>query len=208
MISVIIPVHNEQEHMPLVLERLHALADQELLHEILVVQPPGEAYDIPTATAPARCRAAQMNYGAGLAKGEILLFLHADTILPPDALSCITHARTGAFSLRFDSPRLPFSIIGLLTSLRSRVLRLPYGDQALFMPAETFRHLGGYPDVPVLEDVLLAKKLRPRVLPRHVVTSCRRYELAGLFRTVLRHRLIMLGHGFGISPERLAGWRR
>ncbi len=208
MISIIIPVYNEQEAAPRILERLRHLAENHLLCETLVVQGPGEDYPIPTLTAPNRGRAAQMNYGASLARGEILLFLHADTLLPVQALPLVARARTGAFSLRFDSPRVFFKLLALGTSLRSRLLRLPYGDQALFMPKALFQRMGGYPDVPLLEDVLLAEKIRPRVLPQHVVTSCRRYARHGAGKTVLRHRLIMLGHALGFSPERLAEWFR
>ena len=149
-----------------------------------------------------------MNHGAGAAQGEILLFLHADTILPANALTLVAKAQTGAFSLRFDSPRLIFKLMGLLTTLRSELLRLPYGDQAIFIPRDIFQKVGGYPDVPILEDVLLAQKIRPRVLPQYVVTSCRRYEQKGVLQTILRHRLIMLGHSLGLTPERLAGGKR
>lgn len=203
MISVIIPVHNEHERIGPALEQLNALKEQQLLHEVLVVRHPGESYHIPTLLSPKQSRAAQMNHGAMQAGGEILLFLHADTILPEDALPLIAKARTGAFSLRFASSRLVFKIIGKLTSLRSKILRLPYGDQAIFMPKDDFFKAGGYADVPMLEDVLLAKKIRPRVLPQHVLTSPRRYESHGIIRTILRHRAIMLGHFIGLCPQSL-----
>ena len=207
MISVIIPVYNEQQGLAATLARLCALEEQELLREVLVVQGPGERYDVPTLISPREGRAAQMNHAARLARGEILLFLHADTALPPNALALIAKAGAGAFSLRFASCSQTFRVLAWLATLRSRIFRLPYGDQALFLPKARFMQLGGYPEVPILEDVLLAKRLRPRVLPQAVLTSCRRYEQAGLLNTVLRHRLIMLGHSLGLRPERLARWR-
>ena len=208
MISVVIPVYNEQEGIQAALLRLRTLDAQHLLREVLVVQCLGETYPVPTTISSFKGRAAQMNHGAGAAQGEILLFLHADTILPANALTLVAKAQTGAFSLRFDSPRLIFKLMGLLTTLRSELLRLPYGDQAIFIPRDIFQKVGGYPDVPILEDVLLAQKIRPRVLPQYVVTSCRRYEQKGVLQTILRHRLIMLGYNLGLTPERLAGWKR
>lgn len=204
MISVIIPVYKEQQRIRQTLENLRTLKEQHLLREVLIVQCPGESYDLPTLTSPDRGRAAQMNHGAAQAGGEILLFLHADTILPENALPIIATARAGAFSLRFDSPRLIFNLIGWLTTMRSRLLRLPYGDQAIFLPRPDFLRAGGYADVPILEDVLLTRKIRPRVLPECVLTSIRRYEKNGVIGTILRHRLIMLGFTLGIGPERLA----
>lgn len=207
MISVIIPVYREQRSIDSALDRIEGLADRHLLREVLVVQGPQEEYSLPTLIAPHRGRAAQMNYGAEHAQGDIFLFLHADTILPVNALSLIARAGTGAFSLHFASSRPALRAIALLTTLRSRLLRLPYGDQAMFLHRECFFQAGGFPEIPILEDVLLAEKIRPRVLPEYVVTSGRRYEQAGLWRTVLRHRRIMLGHALGLSPARLATWR-
>lgn len=208
MISIIIPVHNEQKRIQQALDTLQALEAGHLAREVLVVQSPGEEYDVATIMAPAKGRAAQMNHGASLAAGEILLFLHADTALPGNALSLIATARTGAFSLRFASRKPLFTLLGLLATVRSRLLRLPYGDQAMFLPKADFINAGGFADVPILEDVLLAEKIRPRVLREYVVTSCRRYQKQGMAKTILRHRLIMLGHCLGMSPERLCLWRR
>jgi glycosyltransferase involved in cell wall biosynthesis len=188
---------------------LLTLKGQPLLKEALFVQEEGEEYPVDTITAPVRGRSAVLNYGAEHASGDILLFLHADTRLPLNALNLITEngEKAGAFSLRFSAANRMLNLIGYLTSLRSRVLNLPYGDQGLFMPKKLFKETGGFTNVPILEDVILAKKVRPTVLKECVTTSPRRYRKNGILKTVLQHRLIMLGFMLGFSPERLAKLR-
>lgn len=206
MISIIIPVYHEQDELPKALEALRSLARQDLLREVLVTAPDGDNYEIPVTHVPKAGRAVQMNMGAQAATGDILLFLHADTRLPHDALLLVTQARRGAFSLCFDTDSLPLRFVGEAATWRSRVTRVPYGDQAFFMERREFEACGGFKDVPLLEDVLLAKKLRLPVLQARVTTSARRYLLNGVLKTVVHNRLIMLGFTLGLSPHTLAQW--
>lgn len=207
MITVIIPVYKEQKTIQHSLDRLQALANQELLSEILVVQTPDENYPCATLTSPKKGRAAQMNYAAKHAKADILLFLHADTELPEDAFVLIEQALKGAFSLAYKHNAFIYKLISFLTTLRSKILHLPYGDQAIFLTKAEFESVGGYEELPILEDVKLAQKIRPKVLKQKVLTDPRRYEHNGIFRTVLKHRLIMFGYALGFSAEKLNKWQ-
>ena len=207
MISIIIPVYREQKTIQQSIKQVQALAGQQLLSEILVVQTPEEHYECATIICPTKNRAAQMNHGAQHAKGDILLFLHADTVLPDNALSLITQFRKGAFSLGFNHPALIYQFLACLTTLRSRLTRVPYGDQAIFLTKAEFDLIGGYQEIPILEDVKLAQKIRPCILKAKVYSSVRRYQNKGIVKTVLSHRLIMLGNLLGISPYILTNWR-
>lgn len=160
-------------------------------------------------------RALQMNAGAARAEGRILLFLHADTRLPPDALSLIslsmadTRYVAGAFDLAIDSPRIAFRVIERVASLRSRVTRIPFGDQAIFVRRDYFNALGGYPEVPLMEDVMFMSAIkkrgdRIRIIPRRAHTSARRWERDGILHRTLRNWLVQGLYLCGTSPERLA----
>ena len=149
-----------------------------------------------------------MNYAAKRAKGDILLFLHADTVLPKTSLSVIAQYRKGAFSLAFDHTTLVYKLLSILTTLRSRLFHLPYGDQGIFLTKAEFEAVGGYEEIPILEDVKLAQKIRPKILKEKVLTSTRRYENNGIVKTLLQHRLIMLGFLVGVSPHTLNNWRK
>lgn len=207
MISIIIPVYKEQHQIELTLQGLEQLEHQALLTEILIVQGPGETYTVPTLISDVPGRAVQMNYAAQHAKGELLLFLHADSILPKQALPLIAQQRTGAFSLAFNSNRLLFRFLAWASTQRSKLMQTPYGDQALFLPKADFDNVGGFDAVPILEDVLLARKIHFPILEEYVTTSTRRYQQKGVWKTVFCHRLIMMGYALGISPEKLASWR-
>ena len=163
--------------------------------------------------ASSRGRARQMNAGARVAVGDVLLFLHADTTLPPDALALIDDALAGHAWGRFDvriagrSRWLP--IVAGLMNLRSRLTGIATGDQALFMRREVFDAVGGFPDQALMEDVELCKRLRrhagaPACLRDKVVTSGRRWDERGAWRTiVLMWRLRWL-YWRGVSADRLA----
>ena len=161
-------------------------------------------------------RARQMNEGARHAEGEILFFLHADSRLSPGALGKIAPLfsnpaiAAGAFSLDIDSGKWPLRLIALLANWRTRISGIPYGDQGLFLLKETFEKIGGYPDIPIMEDVQIARQIRKigkiRILSEKLATSPRRWEKEGIFFTTLRNRLLMIGHFLGISPQRLAGY--
>jgi rSAM/selenodomain-associated transferase 2 len=158
-------------------------------------------------------RARQMNAGARAARGDVLLFLHADTQLPPSAIADIGSALDdprcagGRFDLRLDSPRWIFSLIGFLISLRSRLSGVATGDQAIFVRRKVFEEIGGFPDIPIMEDIAFSRALKRKgrvaCLRSQVVTSARRWEKEGVCRTILKMWILKLLYFAGVSPFRL-----
>ena len=159
-------------------------------------------------------RATQMNEGAAHARGSWILFLHADSQLSPGCLDSIRavargcEASWGHFRLRITDPARAFRWIELGIILRSRALSSPSGDQGLFVERDQFERLGGFPDVPLMEDLILADRLRRRSPPARpspaVGTSARRWRAQGIVRTVLRMWALRAAFRLGVSPERLA----
>jgi rSAM/selenodomain-associated transferase 2 len=154
-----------------------------------------------------------MNMGAQRATGDVLLFLHADTRLPRSAFDDIRSAledrRTvgGRFDLQLDNPRPLLALVGFMISLRSRLSRVGTGDQAIFVRREIFAELGGYPDIPLMEDVAFSRGLKRRgavaCLRSRVVSSARRWEVDGIWRTILKMWTLKTFYLLGISPVRL-----
>ena len=165
-----------------------------------------------------RGRASQMNLGAEAAGGSILLFLHGDTKLPSGFASEVTRVLAspktvaGAFRLGIDAPGAVFRIIEKAVELRSRWLHLPYGDQALFLERERFRKIGGFPALPILEDLEMVRRLhslgRIGLASTKVVTSGRRWQSRGPLRLTWIHQLVLCGYFVGVDPSRIAGWYR
>ena len=164
----------------------------------------------------ARGRARQMNFGAALACGEILLFLHADTQLPSGFADDVRRAlapegvAAGAFELGIEGADWRLRAVERLANLRASRLQMPYGDQALFLTARTFRESGGFPEIALMEDFEYARRLRRRgrivIVPRAVRTSARRWRKRGVLRQTLLNQAIIAARLLGASPERLAGW--
>jgi rSAM/selenodomain-associated transferase 2 len=218
-ISIIIPALNEEEQIEAVLGGLVREAGV----EVIVVD--GGSADKTVLKARA-CgakvissrpgRGLQMNAGAARAKGDILLFLHADTILPADFAEQVARAAeipgfaAGAFRFTIAAEGYALRIIEFFANARARLFSLPYGDQALFLPAQTFQALGGYRQVPLLEDVDLVRRAcrlgRIVMAPGAVQTSPRRWQRLGAVQTTLVNQLIIIGFLLGISPFRLARW--
>ena len=178
----------------------------------------GEADTVITALPG---RAGQMNAGAAVAHGEVLLFLHADTLLPAVSFSSVVGALKnpavigGAFRVRLAaSPgagryvRATLWITGWMIGVRAGVTRSFTGDQAIFVRAEAFRSLCGYPEVPLMEDVELSRRMRRAgktvLLPLHVETSGRRWEAWGPLRTILFMWGLRTGYLLGWTPSRCA----
>jgi rSAM/selenodomain-associated transferase 2 len=161
-----------------------------------------------------RGRAKQMNAGAEAAKGEVLVFLHADTALPDDALKLVTLglATTGRKWGRFDvtiagtDPLL--AAVSILMNARSRWTGIATGDQAIFMTREAFTATGGFPEIPLMEDVEMSQRLKvlskPLCVRSRAITSARRWERDGVLRTIVLMWRLRFAYAMGVSPERLA----
>jgi len=163
-------------------------------------------------SSPPRSR--QMNQGAEAASKDILLFLHADTLLPENfnrrVLGVLTQPGVvaGAFELRIDSPVPSLRLIERMANWRSRCLNMPYGDQAIFMFSTVFRQMGGFPNLPIMEDFELIRRLRNKgdvvTLRQPVITSPRRWLNHGILKTTLINQLIVISYFMGISPDTIA----
>ncbi|WP_083767842.1 TIGR04283 family arsenosugar biosynthesis glycosyltransferase [Opitutus terrae] len=218
-VSVVIPTLNEQEQLPATL----AAARREHPHEIIVTD--GGSTDRTLEIARrhdalvlegSAGRARQMNRGAAVATGEYLLFLHADTVLPAIYPSLVktTLARPGvvggAFRFAVSGEFLGRRLIERGTNWRARYRQLPYGDQGIFVRADTFAQLGGYADLPIMEDYEFVQRLRRfgrlALAPAAALTSGRRWRELGPLRTLLVNQLVILGYCLGVSPVRLADW--
>lgn len=215
-ISVIMPVLNEEKAIGPALAALTALKP----HEIIVVDGgstdrtrgiSGEAGAKVLMTGPGRAR--QMNRGALEATGDVLLFLHADTRLPASALRDIAAALNdaryagGRFDVELDSDRWLLKVVGFMISQRSRLSKVSTGDQAIFARREIFAELGGFPDLPLMEDIAFCRMLKGAggvaCLRSKVVTSARRWETDGVWRTIFRMWSLKLLYLAGVPPARL-----
>jgi len=166
--------------------------------------------------ASPRGRARQMNAGARAARGDVLLFLHADTLLPDGALAAVEAAAGdpgvvgGRFDVRFDNSRRVFRMIAWFMNQRSRWSGISTGDQAIFVCREPFDALGGYPDMPLMEDVDLCRRLKRRgrmaALRLSVTTSARKWEREGAIRTILLMWALRFLYMAGVPPARLHRW--
>jgi rSAM/selenodomain-associated transferase 2/rSAM/selenodomain-associated transferase 1 len=220
-ISIIIPALNEAAAIARTLSQLEGIGNL----EVIVVD--GGSIDATAELARSRGakviqappgKAVQMNTGAKAAAGDILVFLHADTLLPEDFNHQIVSAlnqngvAAGAFRLTINSTRAGIRIIERMANLRSRLLQLPYGDQALFMRKVIFEEIGGFPDLPIMEDFILVRRLKHKgkiiMVPAAVATSPRRWLHMGILKTWLINQLIIIAYYLGIPPERLNRWYR
>jgi len=227
MISVIIPTLNEERTIMATLAQTAALGFDELIVADggSLDQTPRlvESYRLttqhsvlsPVRLVPApRGRARQMNTGAKASRGEILLFLHADTQLPNNAKTVIETAMArpdligGRFDVRFDRPSRWGSIISNMMNWRSRISGIATGDQALFVRRPIFEQMEGFADVPLMEDIDFSRRLKRRgataALTATVTTSFRRWEQQGPLPTILLMWALRFLYWIGVSPHRLA----
>ena len=219
-ISIILPVLNEAGRINELITHLRRLRF-DAAREIIVVDgdPQGGTIrairDSGVITSIAeKGRARQMNRGASVATGEILLFLHADTFLPADALvrvkATLDDGRyaAGAFDLGINTERRIFRVTEKYVALRTRLTRVPFGDQAIFVRKNYFNSIAGYKNIPLMEDVELMRRIRKRgdkicIISEKVVTSARRWEREGILHCTLRNWALQLSYALGVPPERL-----
>lgn len=223
--SVIIPVLGEEAAIGECLDRLDRMEEMNEA-EVIVVDGGGGStlqaisgsyrFDLLGLVSPPG-RGVQMNAGAEASSGSILIFLHVDTVPPADMPALVEHALqssgAGAFSLRIDSGHRWLRMGAALSNLRGRITRVPYGDQTFFMRRELFFRAGGYPHIPIMEDVALMLALKRMnagvtILPQPSLTSARRWEKEGAFKGTFRNWLLYTLYRVGVSPRRLAAWYR
>lgn len=217
-VSIIVPVLNESASIVPSLERLSVMRDAGA--EVIVVD--GGSDDDTVALATSLCdrvvgsdrgRALQMNRGAADASGEVLLFLHADTVLPEGADQALETFRAsdsawGRFDVRLSGSRSLFRLIAFMMNQRSRLTGIATGDQAIFVRRSLFENLGGYRELPLMEDVELCRRLRrvsrPFCIRSPVVTDSRRWEQLGPWRTIVLMWRLRWRYWRGEDPAELA----
>ncbi len=218
-ISVIIPTRNEAECITGTLLGLQSLRKQSA--EIIVVDGGSKDETIVLAQPLAdlvicegQGRAQQMNAGARRATGDILLFLHADTKLPENALELITNGITGKpkgwgrFDVRLSGNHFLLRMVEFLMNWRSRLSSIATGDQGIFVRRDLFETIGGFPLIPLMEDIALSRALKrqgpPLCLRQQVITSSRRWEQHGILRTIMLMWRLRLAYAMGVDPHQLA----
>jgi rSAM/selenodomain-associated transferase 2 len=214
-LSIIVPMLDEAAGIAATLHALRPLAA-----EIIAVDGGSRDGTVAAATpladrvlVAARGRARQMNAGAAAARGDILLFVHADTVLPAGAdarvaAAVAAGAAWGRFDVRIAGRSRWLPLIATLMNWRSRLTGIATGDQAIFVRRETFTAVGGFPDQPLMEDIALSARLRrigrPACLRERVTTSGRRWEARGIWRTIFLMWSLRLRYFCGASPDQLA----
>lgn len=220
-ISIIIPVLNEQETINQTIEKLYHYNFSGVLEIIVVDGSKGgsticciENKKVITINSPLG-RGLQMNFGARIAAGETLLFLHSDTTLPENGLTAVQNLMenqsiiAGAFDLSIKGNRFFYRMIEKTASLRSRITKIPYGDQAIFIRKNYFFGIGQYREIPIMEDVDLMIRIKKdkgklKFLKCRTSTSSRRWEDEGIVFCTLRNWTILALFFLGVKPEKLS----
>ncbi len=219
-ISVIIPVLNEDDVINRCIDHFKSVRGSHN-SEIIVVDGDEDGTTINVLNSDSikkiisqKGRAAQMNLGAKKASGDILLFLHADSFLPLSAFEEIYNTmksgdfKGGAFELAIDNPKFAYRLIEFFAALRYRNTCIPFGDQAIFIDRNYFNDIGGYREIPLMEDVDLMRRIKKEggkihVIPLKVKSSARNWERDGIVYTTLRNWTLQILFSFGVSPEKL-----
>lgn len=218
-LSIIMPVLNEASQLPARLARLESLCLRGV--EWIIVDGGSDDDTVQIVrqsnarlALADRGRARQMNAGARVARADVLLFLHADTDLPPDADHLLidglarSNRAWGRFDVNIiDGPRM-LAVVGFMMNLRSRLSGIATGDQAIFVRRDVFERIGGFPDQALMEDIELSHRLkqisRPLCLRARVTTSGRRWATRGTLATILLMWRLRFAYWRGVAPEQLA----
>jgi rSAM/selenodomain-associated transferase 2 len=217
-LSVIVPVINEEMNLSRIAGCLRSVIEQG--HEVIIVDGGSTdntltiAYDITdTIIISKKGRALQMNNGASVASGDVVLFLHADTLLPENVAEIISDVYVGEnfwgrFDVRLSNEKYVYRLIECMMNMRSSLTSIVTGDQAMFFEKNLFDRIGGFPEIALMEDVEISRQLKkiskPVRLKSKVVTSSRRWETNGVVATVLLMWKLRLYYFFGVSPEKLS----
>ena len=223
LISVIVPALNEADG---IVETLQALQHMRSRGVEIIVADGGSTDNTAVLCAPladrviiaAAGRARQMQAGAALASGSVLWFLHADSLAPRDADRTIATAlgsgkrHWGRFDVRFPHAGLLLGVVAALMNLRSRLTGIATGDQGIFVTRKLFERVEGYPQIPLMEDIAVSRRLkrhsRPACLREKLITSARRWQTHGVLHTILVMWSLRLAYFLGASPARLARFYR
>jgi rSAM/selenodomain-associated transferase 2 len=217
-ISIIIPVYKEENNINNTINNIYK--SQSIDFEIIVVDSEENQSTLNVIkntqvikVISEKGRAKQMNKGSTYAKGEVLLFLHADTVLPNNSLEEIIKIIDcgyvgGAFDFKINSNRYIFRIIEKISSLRSRITKIPYGDQGIFIKKDYFIKIGNYKEFPLMEDVELMQRIKSNknkifIIKKSVITSSRRWEKEGIIYCTLRNWFLITLYILGVSPNNL-----
>lgn len=218
-ISIVIPVLYETDTIGETLDHVHRM-DTGGRCEVIVVDGDPDGGTIKSIRHPdvvtrvsRPWRSRQMNVGAAVATGKNLLFLHADTLLPVNFVTDIDRAlrgncQAGAFRHKFDSNRFVYRVMSCFVNIRTRLGNRPLGDQAIFVRRSFFNQIGGYKEIPIMEDVEIVRRIRRSggrlaILDTSIRTSCRRLESEGIAKRVCQNCLMTVMYSVGVSPEKL-----
>jgi rSAM/selenodomain-associated transferase 2 len=218
--SIVIPVLHEGDNINKIIDYLQTIDEIEL-SEIIVVDGSPERdtiqkirSDTVMSMGSEKGRAVQMNAGSRVARGEILLFLHADVIIPRNALSCIGDVIAeekyagGAFELGIDSEKFMLKLIERFANFRTSITGIPYGDQAIFIRKKIFHEIGDFREIPIMEDIEMMERIHKsghsiKIIPRKVISSPRRWGKEGAVYGTLRNWYLRLLYHMGVEPESL-----
>ena len=227
LVSIVVPVYNEGQGFS---AHLDALLQKHDFKELIVVEARledsiessiqfqinvnGDDRRLMMVTTDRACRAYQMNVGASQSSGEVLLFLHADTQLPDGAIMLISEAlkdhKWGRFKVSLAADKNIFRVIEKLMNWRSGLTSMATGDQAIFVVRSEFERINGYADIPLMEDLDISRRLkkfsRPFVIDTPVITSVRRWQKKGVYRTILLMWALRFLYWIGVSPHYLMRW--
>ena len=215
-ISIIIPVLNEEQSVKALLQQLQIYRQQG--HEVIVVD--GGSHDETVSISKPLAdkvimsesgRARQMNKGVAESTNEVLWFLHADTSIPENVIETIQESLNeyewGRFNIKLSGLHFLFRVVEKMINIRSCLSGIATGDQGIFVKRKTFESIGGYSEIPLMEDVTLSKKLKtthqPACIKETLTTSSRRWEKNGIIKTILLMWYLRFLYWIGVTPDKL-----